>query len=264
MAADWYAAGIAGSGLTKPTPEGTLRFSFSMTPKRRGALLLLLALMLAAAAFSIPAVASSDVQPGEEEAAESASPPSAIELPEKRTANSDTFELHSGMLETRVYGTPINYEDPEGEWQPIEEGLEETDGGEIVNGASSVEVSLPSELQEGAARLTVGGEWIASKLLATETDPAEVNDGAAVYESPEANAAFEYTTLAEGLKEEIELKGPSSPSTFRYELTASAGLSADLLEDGSVVFKNQQGEVVASLPAPTVADAESLARVPIR
>lgn len=187
---------------------------------------------------------------------------SGTELVEKRTATSDTYERHSGLLETRIYGTPVNYENDQGEWQPINEGLEETDDGQITNGANSVEVSLPSELQEGAARLTIGDQWVASSLLSTETEPAEIAEGAALYESPEANTAFEYTTVPDGLKEEIELKGPDSPSEIRFGLTASAGLTADLLEDGSVAFKDSKGEVVASLPAPTVADRDSLAPSP--
>jgi hypothetical protein len=222
-------------------------------------------LLVVASTLSLPALsasATSEVSAGEAEPAEAPVPPSAEELPGKRTATSDTYRLHSGMLETRIYNTPVNYEDEEGDLQPIEEGLEETDSGTITNGANSVEVSLPSELQEGAARLTIGDEWIASKLLGTETEAAEISDGAAVYESPEADTAFEYTTLPAGLKEDIELKGPASPSSFRYELTASPGLSADLTADGSVVFKNGEGEPVASLPSPTVADADSVAPTP--
>lgn len=238
-----------------------MRFSHDGTmPRhhRRGMFLLLLALLAAVAAASLvafPAVANSEVETGAEEPVEAPAPPSAVELPDKRTATSDTYELQSGLLETRVYNTPVNYQDTNGEWQPIEEGLEEGDGGEIVNGESSVDVSLPSELEEGAARLSFGDQWIASRLLATDTQPAELSEGAAVYESPGADTAFEYTTLPEGLKEDIVLEGPSSPSSFRYELTASAGLSAVLIADGSVVFKDEQGHVVASLPAPTVADA---------
>ncbi len=193
---------------------------------------------------------------------EAPTPPSAEELPQKRTATSNTFRLHSGLLETRVYGAPVNYENDQGEWEPIEEGLEEGDEGEIVNGANSVDVTLPSELEEGPARLVVGDQWIASKLLATETESAELSEGAAVYESPEADTAFEYTTLPTGLKEEIELEGPSSPSSFRYELTASSGLTPELTKDGSVVFKDKDGQVVASLPAPTVAGANSPAPTP--
>ncbi|MGN6256975.1 MAG: DUF6531 domain-containing protein, partial [Solirubrobacterales bacterium] len=172
---------------------------------------------------------------------------------------SDTYRLPSGRLETRAYQAPVNFKDGEGKWQPIEEGLEETASGEIVNGASSVEVSLPSELQEGAAQLTVGERWVAARLLGTETEPAELSEGAAIYQSPGADAAFEYTTLPEGLKETIELEGPQSPSSFRYELTASAGLTAALTETGSVVFRDGKGEAVATLPAPTMADAASVA-----
>lgn len=224
-----------------------------------GVLLALLLTALAVTGLSLAPRARSEESAAEEAPVEAAVPPGATELPEKRTATSDTYELHSGMLETRIYGTPVNYEDAEGEWQPIEEGLEEEAGGEIVNGANSVEVSLPSELQEGLARVTIGDQWIGSRLLATETEPAEVSEGAAVYESPEADTSFEYTTLPEGVKEEIELEGPASPSSFRYELTASSGLHAEMTEDGSVVFRDEHGEVVATLPAPTVADAESVA-----
>lgn len=224
--------------------------------------LLLTALAIVGLSLASPPARSDEATSEGAASVEVPAPPSAEELPGKRTATSDTYELHSGMLETRIYGAPVNYEDTEGEWQPIEEGLEEGDGGEIVNGANSVEVSLPSELQEGTARVTIGDQWIGSQLLGTETEPAEINEGAAVYESPEAETSFEYTTLPSGLKEEIELKGPSSPSSFRYELTASEGLRPELAEDGSVVFRDEHGEVVATLPAPVVADAQSVAPNP--
>ena len=181
------------------------------------------------------------------------------EVPALRTETSNTFRLHSGLLETRVYDTPVNFENAQGDWEPIEEGLEEAPGGEIINGASSVGVSLPSDLEEGPARLSVGDQWIASKLLATETESADLSEGAAVYESPGADTAFKYTTIPTGLKEEIELEGPSSQSSFRYELTASPALAASLAEDGSVVFKDKDGQVVASLPRPTVTDGGSVA-----
>lgn len=224
-------------------------------------LFLLVFLTVSIPAYMLSSTACSQARVGESEL-EEAPPPSAVELPSKRTATSGTYRLHSGVLETRIYDTPINYEDPQGEWQPIEEGLEEGADGEIVNGASSVDVRLPSDLTEGAARLSFGDQWVASTLLSTETEPVEMSEGAAIYESSDAGTTFEYTTLPDGFKEEIELKGPTSPSLFRYGLTASPGLKADLTEDGSVVFKDENGEVVAALPAPTVADAESLAPSP--
>jgi RHS repeat-associated protein len=251
MLGDWCTQGRRGFRFRcGSTTGGTLR------PSHGKRLTLLLLLALAVFGFTVSG-ASSEVLSGEEEQVEPVAPPSAVELPEKRTATSDTFRLHSGFLETRVYDTPVNYENEQGEWEPIEEGLEEAEGGEIVNGASSVDVSLPSELEVGPARLAIGDQWIASRLLGTETETAEVSEGAATYESPEADAAFEYTTLPTGLKEEVELEGPASPSELRYELTASPGLTPELTGAGSVLFEDKDGQVVASLPAPTVADAAS-------
>src|SRR3982750_439923 len=55
------------------------------------------------------------------------------ELPAERTATSMTLQLPDGSREARIYGTPINYLDAEGDWKPIEEGLEEADDGTVVN-----------------------------------------------------------------------------------------------------------------------------------
>ncbi len=58
-------------------------------------------------------------------AAEALSAPPELrstELEAKRTATSQTFELPSGALETRIYEAPVNYRDADGSWEPIEEG----------------------------------------------------------------------------------------------------------------------------------------------
>ena len=225
---------------------------------KRGTLLVV-AFLLTLVALAFPVAASSEVQAGEEGQAEPSVPPGAVELVNRRTATSDTYRLHSGQLETRIYGTSVNFEDKAGEWEPIEEGLEEGEDGKITNGASGIEVSLPPELQAGAARLTIGDRWVAARLLGSETEAAELAGGAATYQSPEADSAFHYTTLPEGLKEEIELEGPSSPASFRFELTASPGLEARLDKAGAVLFTDSEGKVAASLPAPTVADSNSVA-----
>ncbi len=185
-------------------------------------------------------------------------PEVSTEIEAKRTATSQTFALPDGSRETRIYETPVNYRDKEGEWQPIEEGLEETSDGQITNGESGVDVSLPSQLQAGSVRLRVGDQWIASKLLGLGTEAAELENGTASYESPGSGATFEYSTLTSGLKEVIELAGPESPSSYHYELSASSGLTPILIEDGSIVFRDGDGAPIALLPAPTVADASGV------
>jgi len=222
-----------------------------------GLLFALLLTALAAGLSLTPPAARSDETTSESASLEVAASPSAEELPGKRTATSDTFRLHSGLRETRIYGTPVNYEEPDGKWLPIEEGLEEGESGEIVNGANSLDIELPPDLQGGPTRMESGSQWVSSRILGTDSEAAELEDGAAVYESPEADASFEYTTLPDGLKEDIELAGPNSPAAFRYSLRASVGLSPRLLDDGSVVFQDTDGQTVFLLPAPTIADAGS-------
>src|SRR3954453_8021817 len=77
-------------------------------------------------------------------------PPSeepAVELEDERTATTQTFLLPDGSRETRIYEAPINYRDPEGVWQPIDESLEETAGDALSNGQNSFDVTLPSQLE---------------------------------------------------------------------------------------------------------------------
>jgi hypothetical protein len=73
-------------------------------------LLLFLCTGVAIAADGEP---SSDGSPNADLSAPPAEP-GGVELEGRRTATSETFELPDGHLETRIYGTPINYRDPDG------------------------------------------------------------------------------------------------------------------------------------------------------
>ena len=177
-----------------------------------------------------------------------------VELPSKRTATSDTYRLPGGELETQLYESPVNYRDDEGDWKPIEEGLE-YEGGTLTNGANSFDLSLPSKMGAGAVRLSEAGQWVSYKLLGEETQPAELEEeGIATYETP-SGQAFDLSGLANGVKEQIELTDSSQPSSFRFELAASSGLTPQIEEDGSLAFRDSEDKAFASLPAPTVVDS---------
>jgi RHS repeat-associated protein len=183
--------------------------------------------------------------------------PAGPELEGQRTATSQTFLLPDGGRETRIFEAPINYEDEDGQWQPIEEGLEPASGAGLSNGDNSFDLSLPERIGAGAVRLSEGNEWISYRLLGTETGAAELQGDSATYEASSSDVTFDFSGLANGLKEEIEIAGPSEPSTFRYELKASSGLTPTLEEDGSVDFRDGENRAVASLPAPVVSDSSA-------
>jgi RHS repeat-associated protein len=186
-------------------------------------------------------------------AAEEAAEPTR-ELPGRRTATSRTFELSNRQLETRVYQTPVNYLEG-GEWKPIEEGLAELPGGAVTNGDNSFDVLLPEDLSEGRAKVTVGEHWVSQAPLGLDTAPVEVKGGTASYSTQDGVAEIEFEGLATGLKETIELAGPSAPSTYRFSLRASAGVVPSLEGDGSISFRDESGGLVAEMPAPFMVDS---------
>lgn len=183
--------------------------------------------------------------------------PIAVPGPEvvaDRTATSQTFELPEGARETRIYASPINYRDEEGDWQPIEEGFQE-EGSQLTNGENSFDVDLPQQMDEGPVRLSSEEGWVASELVGTPTETVEVSGNTASYEGTQPGLGFDLHTVSDGVKEDIELADATAPHSFTYELSAAAGLSPTQNEDGSIDFRNEDGEAVVTLPAPVIEDS---------
>lgn len=180
------------------------------------------------------------------------------ELPDRRTATSNTFLLSDGQLETRLYEVPVNYRDEEGDWKPIGEELTELPSGAVTNGANSFDVHLPEDVDQAPVRIDLGdGRWISQQPLNTSTQPVDLMGGVAEYEGAGTSAGIEFTGLTYGLKENIVLDGPSAASTYRYAVDASAGISPELTEEGSIEFRDAEGALVGLMPAPVMADSAS-------
>jgi RHS repeat-associated protein len=192
------------------------------------------------------------------ESATLSAPPSGeptVELKDERTATSQMFLLPDGARETRIFDNPINYRDDEGHWQPIDEGLEELPSGAITNGENSFDIRLPEHLGVAPVRFSVGDEWLTFKLRGSETEAAELSPKTASYEASDPGTTFEYASLADGLKEDIEIADPSQPSTFHFELGASDDLTPNLSSDGSIQFLDAEKDIVAVMPAPVMSDS---------
>ncbi|HEY0491948.1 MAG TPA: hypothetical protein VGD57_00580, partial [Candidatus Dormibacteraeota bacterium] len=171
-----------------------------------------------------------------------------------RTATSQTFRLPEGALETRIFENPINYRDGEGEWQPIGEELKET-GATLSNGANDFDLTLPEQADEGPVRLSTSEGWLASELVGIGTEAVSLEGNSASYEATHPGLTFDFSSLPNGLKENIELADASQPHTLTYNLSASDGLTPSLTEDGGIEFQNAKEETVVSLPAPVMFDS---------
>jgi RHS repeat-associated protein len=228
---------------------------------------LLTTLLLLALCCGVALASGDDSPAAEADATLLSAPPSepaGAELENKRTATSQTFQLPDGSRETRVFESPINYRDDQGAWQPIEEGLEPADGAGLTNGDNSFDLSLPDRVGDGAVRLSEDGEWVSYRLLGAETDPVVLEDDTASYESADAGVTYDLSSIASGVKEAIAIADSSQPSSFHFDLEASSGLTPSLTADGSVEFRNGDGELFALLPAPTISDSSAEIPVPTK
>lgn len=217
---------------------------------------------LAVSASALAADGGDGAQPGDsrqiEQPSASPIPDGAEEIPAERTATSRTYELPNGSRTTQIYELPVNYRDASGHWKPIEEGLEETPGGALVNGDNSFDLRLPARIGDGKVRMSIGEEWISQELLGPDGGAADLQGETASYDAAQAATSFSFSTLANGLKEDIEISGLAAPSTFRFALDASAGLTPSLDDDGSIEFKDADAKTVATLPAPVMYDSSSV------
>jgi RHS repeat-associated protein len=228
----------------------------------RGLAVVTLAISLLLSTLALAAASDENVGAGPVGGGAETSSAPVKELPGLRTATSNTFLLADGSREIRIYQTPVNYRDEEGGWRPIEQELQETANGSLVNGANTFDVHLPEDLDDAPVRVTLGEHWVSETPLGIETQPADLEgDGTASYSLDSGVADIEFSGLTNGLKETIELAGPSAPSTYHFRLEASAGVTPTLLDDGSIEFRDEADELVAAIPAPVMIDsAESVAR----
>lgn len=178
-----------------------------------------------------------------------------VEIPADRTATSETFELPNGSREARIFETPVNYRDDQGKWHPIAEGLEPGGSGSFVNGDNSFDLQLPSHMGTAPVRLSFGDHWIAERLIAAPSDAGELDGEIASYEAANPGTTFEFATLGAGIEQKITLANASEPSTLHFELSASSGLEPTKGDDGSIQFKDADGNPIATLHAPVMFDS---------
>ncbi|MFL5833895.1 MAG: DNRLRE domain-containing protein [Solirubrobacterales bacterium] len=209
------------------------------------------------------AAARGEEATSEPEAPQAAQAPARIkEMVSRRTATSTTFLLSNGSLETELFEVPVNYKDDDGDWQPIEQELQQAPDGTVTNGANDFNVRLPEDLNEAPAKISMDDQWVSQMPIEIGVQPGEVDQGVVSYEAAGGAAEIQYSGLADGLKENIVLAGPSAPSAFHYELDASQGVTPALAEDGSIGFMTEERHLVAEVPAPVMHDAAGVLAPP--
>jgi RHS repeat-associated protein len=174
------------------------------------------------------------------------------ELPELRTANSDTYLRSDGSLAAKISRAPINYRDASGSWQPINTTLQPSTDGSLEASTTQLPISLPSSL---SSPVTVGGEGATvSFSLEGAGGSAAASGSTASYAEALPQVTASYEAQPARLKETLTLASAAAPSVYHYHLSTTGGLSPKLVA-GTVVFSDGQGRPRYVMQTPTVADS---------
>lgn len=246
-------AGLGGRGAGLQS----LRIWARRDPSLARALIALVLLLPVVVAGASSAMADPGGQGASESSTGSEFAGTGKELPGRRTQTSNTYLLPDGTMRTKLFESPVNYRDEEGNWQPIEEGLEESPDGTITNGQNSFDLHLSESLDDGSVRLSTGEGWVSERPIGIATEDVEMEGELASYDSPASGVSFQFSGLADGLKENIALESQNAPSTLHFLLEASIGLSPTLTEGGAIEFRDAEEELVTTLPAPLMSDSAS-------
>ncbi len=160
------------------------------------------------------------------------------ELTEKRTETSRTYLLSDGTKQAEIFQRPINYQDANGHWQPIDARL--VPGSlpgtyESASTAVKVGISLDKAKAQPLVSLAYDGALVTLRPVAFpgmgRISAPSVVGTKAKFGWAWAGPVLSYEVIEEGVKETITLPSAGSPDTYVFAID-HAGLALKQDETG--------------------------------
>ncbi|SFT04974.1 DNRLRE domain-containing protein [Marininema halotolerans] len=184
-------------------------------------------------------------------------PKKVKELVEQRDANTKVYKLSDGRLQKEVTAAPVHYQDPDGDWKPIDEDVQkEAKDGFVYHNASNTFNSFFGNKAKHILRFEQGKHQIDIGAVEGKDVTPVAKENRVTYPDIWQDADLLYDIGPDSLKETIELKeAPKNPS---YSFTLSTkGLEVKEEADGSIAFMDPaMGRIVYSMPKPFMMDSE--------
>ncbi len=179
-----------------------------------------------------------------------------LEIAGKRSAVSRTFQTPHGSFRAVISASPLNYQDPAGAWQLIDDSLvpDTAPGFAFRNAANSYSTELPADLSAGPIRVGTAGRWVSFAWQGASHSTGIVTGNTVTYRNALPGVTVTYTATPTGLKEAISLASAAAPSAYSFKLATSPGLTATSDSKGGATFSDARGPALG-IPAPTVADS---------
>ena len=178
------------------------------------------------------------------------------ELPELRTASSDTYLRSDGTRLLKTYAAPVNFREASGAWTPINDELTQEAAGAWHPKASGIPVTLPATLGSGPVSFGSPGKEVGLTLQgASLLGSAAASGKVGHYAEALPNVEASYKVGATGLRDTLTLANAAAPTVYRYSLSLSSGLKPVLERWGGVDIEDGQGHSLYRIAAPVVRDA---------
>lgn len=202
--------------------------------------------------------------------------PEIYEVTELRESNVKHFCLEDGSYVAAQYNYPVHYTDENGELVDINNRLEEGSGGIFANKNSRVNFVKKITGSGKLFTLSEGDTKIEMSVLnankgisgtVQNSSDAGVNtelqkkmnlenlSSKILYKEVFDGVDIEYVLQSLDVKENIIVKEKSEKYTYSFELKLK-NLTPTLLEDGSISFADNDGNIKYSIPAPVVYDSD--------
>ncbi|MEU9150115.1 DNRLRE domain-containing protein [Streptomyces sp. NPDC048417] len=174
-----------------------------------------------------------------------------IEVTSERSADSTTYALPSGELQTSTYAGPIRQK-VGSTWRDIDTSLSDT-GSALTPDVAAADIAVSDGGDTDLASVTKGGKSFGLGWESKLPTPT-VEDDTASYDLG-GDQTLKVTALAQGFSEDIELdSAPDSATEYRIPLHLD-GLKVSVADSGHLLLKDSDGKLVAEAPAPMMWDS---------
>ncbi|MFF3379800.1 DNRLRE domain-containing protein [Streptomyces sp. NPDC002680] len=175
-----------------------------------------------------------------------------IEVLSARTADSTTYALPDGQLQTQAYAGPVRTK-VDGVWKNIDTSLSDT-GADLTPAAAPADVAVSDGGDTRLASVSKGKESFGLGWAAKLPTPS-VKANTASY-ALGGGQTLSVSALAQGFSENIRLASRPSGGAVSYRIPLNlAGLKLSRAASGHLLLKDTSGKLVAEAPAPMMWDA---------
>ncbi|KAA2258748.1 DNRLRE domain-containing protein [Solihabitans fulvus] len=180
----------------------------------------------------------------------------AVERPQDRTANTETFDNPDGSRTLRVHAGQNSVRRPDGSWQQADQQLTKDPSGRYQPKAGPVAVSFaPTSGDAALVRLAFDATHAISYSMRDAADvPAKTAGVAAGYPGVRPGVDLRLTATNSGAKEELVLASPAAPNSYAFTVRTT-GLEPKPNAAGGIDLVDA-GTIVGTIPAGYLAESK--------